>query len=84
MRTSSSLPFTGHGGSGHLCDLFTSSVEESDPLRGANADPAVQASAGHLWGCTDILPRHVCDILDVPQGSTYAQAARAVRRAARG
>ncbi|MEO3811340.1 hypothetical protein ABGB17_20290 [Sphaerisporangium sp. B11E5] len=31
-----------------------------------------------LWNCTDILPGWACDLLDVPSGSTYAQAVRSL------
>jgi hypothetical protein len=36
--------------------------------------------AGRLWRCTDILPGCDCVTLDMPRGSTYAQAARQVRK----
>jgi len=36
--------------------------------------------AGQLWHCTDCLPGHVCEELELPQGSTYAQAARHIRQ----
>lgn len=31
---------------------------------------------GQLWNCTDILPGTECEDLDIPRGSTYAQAVR--------
>lgn len=31
---------------------------------------------GRLWNCTDCMPRSLCAMLDMPQGSTYAQAVR--------
>jgi hypothetical protein len=34
--------------------------------------------AGSLWYCTAILPGGDCETMDMPQGSTYAQAARQV------
>ena len=34
---------------------------------------------GQLWNCTDIVPSATCWSLDMPQGSTYAQAARVVK-----
>lgn len=37
---------------------------------------------GQLWNCTDILPSEVCAALDMPEGSTYAQAVRQVKRRA--
>ena len=34
---------------------------------------------GQLWNCTDVLPNGDCSLLDVPSGSTYAQAVRRVK-----
>lgn len=34
---------------------------------------------GQLWTCTDILPAGYCDQLDLPHGSTYAQAVRRIK-----
>lgn len=34
---------------------------------------------GLLWNCTDVVPVHVCDELDFPQGSSYAQLVRDLR-----
>jgi hypothetical protein len=34
---------------------------------------------GALWNCTDVLPAGYCQQLDIEQGSTYAQAVRALR-----
>ncbi len=31
---------------------------------------------GQLWNSTDVMPGEVCDDLDLPPGSTYAQGAR--------
>jgi hypothetical protein len=43
--------------------------------------------AGQLWNCTDIMPRGLCSEVSeldeerfMPQGSTYAQAARVIRQ----
>jgi hypothetical protein len=36
--------------------------------------------AGSLWNCADILPGGDCETMDMPRGSTYAQAARQVRK----
>lgn len=38
---------------------------------------------GKLWNCTELLPATACHDADVPTGSTYAQAAQAMRRAIR-
>ncbi len=34
---------------------------------------------GQLWRCTDVLPAGYCDQLDIPKGSTYAQAVREIK-----
>lgn len=31
---------------------------------------------GQLWNCTDVLPRNLCDDLEIYRGSTYAMAVR--------
>ncbi|MFF0245026.1 hypothetical protein [Streptosporangium sandarakinum] len=31
-----------------------------------------------LWNCTDVLPGWGCDMLDIPGGSSYAQAVRSL------
>jgi hypothetical protein len=40
----------------------------------------LQSLAGWVWYSTDIVPNHVCDELDLPQGTTYAEAAQHVRQ----
>jgi hypothetical protein len=35
--------------------------------------------AAQLLGCTDVLPQEYCDVLGLPPGSTFAEAARALR-----
>lgn len=35
---------------------------------------------GYLWNCTDILPGDYCRQLDIPSGSTYAQAVQRHKR----
>ena len=35
--------------------------------------------AAQLLDCTDELPFEYCEILDLPQGSTFAEAARQIR-----
>ncbi len=34
---------------------------------------------GQLWNCTDIMPSDLCQSLDLPPGSTYAQAVRRLK-----
>lgn len=36
---------------------------------------------GQLWNCSDVVPSTTCMELDLPQGSTYARAARHLRSA---
>ena len=36
--------------------------------------------SGSLWNCTDVMPRLLCDDLELPSGSNYAQGARKVRQ----
>ncbi|MDM7856627.1 hypothetical protein [Cellulomonas alba] len=66
-----SLPLPGHV-PGHIRDAFTEAIEDADP-------DALWRAAGRVWSCTDILPSSCCTLLDIPLGSTYAQAARRVR-----
>lgn len=40
---------------------------------------SVEWLTGQLWHCTDVLPGATCDVLNLPPGSTYAEAARRVR-----
>ena len=37
---------------------------------------------GQLWNCTDVLPTQACEALGIPAGSTYARAAREVKKRA--
>ncbi|MEK7996030.1 MAG: hypothetical protein AAB403_19695 [Planctomycetota bacterium] len=34
---------------------------------------------GQLWNCSDIMPSDLCSTLEMPEGSTYAQAVRKLR-----
>jgi hypothetical protein len=54
---------------------FTERIEEGQKI--AADDPVI----GSLWNCTDIMPSHVCDELEMPAGSNYAQAVRRLRAA---
>ncbi len=40
----------------------------------------IQSLAGWLWNCTDVMPNHACGELDMPHGSTYAEAAQIIRK----
>ena len=35
--------------------------------------------ARRLWNCTDIMPSVYCDVLDLQQGSSYAQGVRVIK-----
>ena len=56
-----------------LLDVYIN--KRAKPQRSADAHAQI---AGRLWRCTDMLPGGDCEILDMPRGSTYAQAARQV------
>ncbi len=62
--------------SGDVRRSFTEWVEDGiDPGPGG-----IQGLIGALWDCTDILPGRCCDELELPAGSTYAQAVRSLHR----
>ena len=77
---------------GHLRDAFCELVEGQESvadtfydhrtrarLESMSADEQLWWLSGQLWKCTDVLPSGYCGDLDIPQGSTYAQAARLIR-----
>lgn len=70
------LPQAGHLG-GDLREAFTEQIEEAWP--NPYDDEQLHRLAGLLWNCTDILPGGYCEMLDLHCGSSYAQAARALR-----
>ncbi len=67
---------------GHLRTRFEELVEAtgrwSDPTREELDE--LRALRGGLWNCTDTAPRSLCDEVDLPAGSTYAQVSRHLRR----
>jgi hypothetical protein len=78
---------------GYLRDAFVCLIEGKESvaeefyadetrarLEAMSADEQLRWLSGQLWNCTDILPGGVCTELDLRQGSTYAQAARLLRR----
>lgn len=71
-------PNRGGHAPGHLRDAFVEMIE-SDPSITVDVDGEPRPARwlrGQLWNCTDCLPGSVCSTLEIPQGSTYAQAAR--------
>ena len=48
-------------------------------LDGDPQGEAACALAAQLLGCTDPLPQEYCDVLALPPGSSFAEAARALR-----
>ena len=61
-------------------DLYFYDARNQQRWEGMNGDERLLWLSGQLWQCTDCLPGHVCDELAIPQGSTYAQAARHIRQ----
>lgn len=70
-------PSRGGHAPGHLRDRFADEVQgEGEPM----TDSDFERLIGQLWNCTDTMPSDLCDELDLPVGSTYAQGARSLRR----
>ncbi|TGB12624.1 hypothetical protein [Streptomyces sp. MZ04] len=60
---------------GHVRAAFTDAVAEA----GISAGQTLKRDGwGHLWNVSDILPGSCCDDLDLPHGSSYAQAVRSL------
>lgn len=58
--------------SNDLRNAFTETVEERLPVD--------QAVISQLTECMDIMPRTICDELDLPAGSNYADGAKALQQ----
>lgn len=76
-KTQQSRGRGGHAPS-HIRQAFLDAVDASTeegwkPLEGLGW------VLGQLWNCIDILPSRFCYVLDLPTGSTYAQAVRAIK-----
>lgn len=67
------LPIISGHSPGHLRDGFESAVDTRD-------EEELHHLSGLLWNCSDVMPVSTCDELDMQAGSTYAQAARRLRR----
>jgi hypothetical protein len=67
---------------GNLRDLFSDLVEEygleyDEELASIDGEEiSTHWLYGQLWNCTDIMPRGLCDALEMPDGSTYAKGVR--------
>ena len=76
-------PSRGGHAPGHLRDAFLEWTEEQEGdtvVVGLYEEEKPLAwILGQLWNCTDILPGDCCNDLDLPSGSTYARAVRAVK-----
>jgi len=76
-------PNRGGHAPGFLRDAFQEWVEEGDQERKTviidDEKKPLNWLLGQLWNCTDILPGCDCMLLDIPSGSTYAQAVRSIR-----
>ena len=66
---------------GYLREAFGDYLDsdcEADVVLVDDEEWPVAKLCGKLWRCTDVLPGAYCGDLDIPQGSTYAQAVRVV------
>jgi hypothetical protein len=84
MRANHNLPRGGHA-PGYLRQAFLDWVEFGCVLEElvAVGDDEVPRDihwlVGRLWNCVDTLPGWACSDLDIPRGSSYAQAVRLLR-----
>jgi hypothetical protein len=60
--------------------LFFYDSDKQEQWERMNAGERRRWLCGQLWNCTDVLPVFYCDEVGLPQGSTYAQAARRIRQ----
>jgi hypothetical protein len=61
---------------GHIRDAFTEWIEDGTGPEIDGVPVSRRLVIGQLWNCTDIMPSSICDDLDMPLGSNYAQAVR--------
>lgn len=57
---------------GHLRRQFADAIE--------SGQTPTKFIIGQLWNCSDIMPRDLCDELDMARGSTYAQGVRGIAK----
>ena len=68
----------------HLREALQEYLDSDTPARQFRVehdgeDRSLDWLLGQLWHCTDVLPAGYCDQLDIPKGSTYAQAVRRMK-----
>jgi hypothetical protein len=64
---------------GHLREAFIESLYNDDPMVEVDdIQRSIEWLCGQLWNCSDIMPGEDCDAIELPQGSTYAKAARKI------
>ena len=68
----------------HLREAFQEYLDSDTPTSSFRVEhdgeqKSIDWLLGQLWKCTDILPGGYCDQLDLPHGSTYAQAVRRMK-----
>ena len=70
-------PSRGGHAPGHLRNRFFELVETGENDIDVKGEyPDIAKVSGLLWNCTDIMPGILCHILDLPNGSSYAQGSR--------
>ena len=70
---------------GHLRDAFIEwlcSSERGDTTEVGGERRPLRWLIGQLWNCSDVMPSEYCEELELPQGSTYAQAVRSISKGA--
>ena len=73
---------------GHLREAFTLWVEDGMPetatveVKYEEEQWSAERLLGKFWHCSDTMPGPLCQLLDLEQGSSYAQAAQGLRRGA--
>lgn len=65
---------------GHVREAFEALFDGRDRQQLPLSDTEVRRAVTAVWTCTDIMPRCLCEDLDMRPGSTYAQAAQGLLR----
>lgn len=87
LRHSKYRPLTGGHAPSDLREAFIEClVTDGNPVELREQNVSLHQLCGLLWNCRDTMPSDVCYYVfkrvkqDVPDGSSYAQGARALRR----